>query len=237
MIPLLLACSEPSPPPVEQKLAEASEEVIFASVENLGPHLYLSTLVREELRGERLESRHVEAAEILWEDWDNFSHRRLVDGRPVSELVVVEHRAWKRRAAGEWSRKADAEPYRVQLRSSWNAWEQAIAPFQDAIEWESVAIEELEGRETQRYRIFLAEGEKDAVRSRGLVPVSLEGEVWVDKATAVRILGEARGELSDDGYRRQFTIKVSRSQIGQEQGISPPGVVKDQRLTPEGDGL
>jgi hypothetical protein len=236
MISLLLSCSEPPPPPPGQQLAQASEQVIFASVETLGAHLFRSTSTREELRGERLESRHVESVEIRWQDWDNFSQRRLVDGKAVNELIVKDHRAWKKRSSGGWAKKNDAEPYRVQLRSSWNAWDQAISPFKEDIEWLPVSTEELEGRETQRYRLALS-ARDEGEQSSGLRAIRLEGDVWVDQRTAVRILGDVEGELvGKDGYRRTFSIKVNRSLIGEDQGITAPASINEKRVNPENEG-
>ena len=109
-------------------------------------------------------------------------------------------------------------------------------PFKDDIEWLPVSTEELEGRETQRYKLSLS-SQADADLASGLRAIRLEGDVWVDQRTAVRILGDVEGELAGkDGYRRRFSIKVNRSLIGEEQDIATPVGVREKRLNPENVG-
>lgn len=244
------ACAtEPSesprtPPPLT--LEAASEQVTFASIEQLGPHRSLATLERVESHAGRETSRHTESVDIRWESWDRFQYRRDVDGRPVSESVVSDGQAWHRRQGGRWSLIADPETHRQQLRLTWNAWEQAVGPFGDRMALTRVGLEPVEGRRAIRYTLSLTpsvaeqasssssasssasvvgEGGKSSRRRRpsaSFEPTSLSGVVWVDEATAVRLTGQVTGTLARADYTRTLSLQLARTGIGLSQDITPP---------------
>ena len=173
MIFLLLACFRVPEEPPEKKLMEASEEVIFASVEELGPHVFIASINRQEFQGEDQLSSHDEVLEIRWKDWDNFSYVRMVDERPVTDILVVDRTAWRKKKNGTLSKHKDAEPFRIQMTNSWNMWDQIMAPFQETIEYSGKSEEEVEGRKTQRYALSLDSNK--ILKSSSLKPFSLNG--------------------------------------------------------------
>ncbi len=89
-----------------------------------------------------------------------------------------------------------------------------MGPFQDAIDYESKSVEEVEGRKTQRYQLSL---DSDKIlKSRSLKPFVLSGDVWIDQDSAVRILADVHGELKKGIYRKKIHLKLSRMKIGEE---------------------
>ena len=228
-------------------LSDASQEVQFESVDRLGPHLYLASIRHRAARADGAVDRTDEAVEIRWQDWDTFAFRRVVDAQLQSAVVTVEGRPWSLRSKGRWERREDAEPYRLDLRQSWNAWEQALEPFDDRIVLEEEGSELFEGRAVRRYTVSLApESDDDAVLARGkgkrrrqtrhqkassVQLLSLTGRVWVDEGTAVRLQADVTGELEHRGRRRTVELQLTRSGIGQSQDIEPP-VGAGQRLRP-----
>ena len=227
------ACSE-SPRLPEPTLAEASQEVRFQSVDALGPHAYLATTIRTDLREGEVVSEVQEIFEIQWQGWDDFEMRRTVDGDMVSCVRVAEGRAWVLRN-GAWLKRPDAEPYRQELRLSWSGWDQALGGYHERVGYSEAQDGVIEGRPARRYVVELepprgvtaptlgADPEaEDAVPLSG--PRSLTGFVWVDQLTAVRLVADVQGELVQDSLTRRTQLKLSRSAFGQDQGIVTPAV-------------
>jgi hypothetical protein len=216
----LLACVPKAPEEPEVTLAEASEKVTFASVEMLGAHTYLATSIRVELRRGREMSRHTEVVEIRWEDWDNFSHRRTVDDRTVADVVVSDGVAWSRRLGGPWKTKDDSESSRVQLKTTWNSWQQTISSFGDLVVMREGESEAVEGRLARHYVISLSD--LPPVGDDATQPLALSGDLWVDESSAVRLTGKLEGVLGREGYRRQVELQIVRTAIGMPQNIELP---------------
>lgn len=215
-----LACVWSPEKTEEERLAEASQDVIFASVEQLGVHRYQAQVRRKEFRGDLKISEHEEQVQIEWVDWDNFSYVREVDSKEVMNLVVVDHTAWQLRKNGSWAKRPDAEPYRVQMRSSWNTWEQVVAPFSEALLWRELGASTLEGREVQRYELSL--DTQNIPQRRNLIPKSISGSVAIDQATAVRIYAEVQLVSEHDDYRKEVSIQLKRQDIGEEIRVKEP---------------
>jgi len=237
-----VACTPEGPPAAD--LADASVEVQFESVDRLGPHRYLASIKHRTVRDDGGVSRTDEAVEIRWQDWDTFEYRRVVDAELQSAVVTVDGKPWTLRSRGRWEAREDAEPYRLDLRQSWNAWDQALEPFGDRVQLEEAGQELFEGRPVRRYRVSLApEAERTASTKKGKRrrkvhvprhddgPVSLSGVVWVDEGTAVRLQAEVTGELTQRGRQRTIDLQLTRSGIGLDQGVSPPKGAR-HRATP-----
>jgi len=233
--------------PDDLDLGDASQEVQFESVDALGPHLYLASIKHRTTRSDGSTERSDEAVEIRWQDWDTFTFRRVVDAQLQSAVVTVDGRPWSLRSKERWERRDDAEPYRLDLRQSWNAWQQALEPFDGRIEFEEEGTELFEGRVVRRYLVSLAPEPDEPPPERGkgkrrrkqrhkptkpITLISLEGRVWVDEGTAVRLQAEVSGELEQRGRRRTVELQLTRSGIGLPQEIEPP-VGGSRRVRPE----
>ncbi|NOY25518.1 MAG: hypothetical protein GXP62_06555 [Oligoflexia bacterium] len=224
----LASCGLPkacdAPPPPEALLADASSDVTFASVEMLGPHHYLSSLTRTDSR-QGVPDRVVdEVVEISWQDWDNFQVRRLVDGDPQRETIVADGHAWVK-TGDRWDARDDAEPHRLQLRTTWNTWDQVLASFQQHMKLVPAGDDIVDGRSASRYTLeMLPADQAPRPKSWGFQPISLQGTVWVDKATAVRLKVQLQAVSRRQGLTQSVRFTLQRSNIGEFQEIrSPPG--------------
>ena len=128
---------------------------------------------------------------------------------------------------GDWERRPDAEPYRVQLRQKWNVWERVTRPFEAGLSFISVGEEPIEGRSGHRYQLVFSDV-KDV--QSGLRPESIEGDIWVDTETAVRLLGDIRAQLTSEGYTKVMSLKLSRTDINTLEPIRSPDA---PQLSPE----
>ena len=221
-----------------QALAAASQRVVFESLDKLGPHRSLASLRRMEERPDREATRTEDAVEIAWKDWNNFEHRRVADGRLASLTRVVDGTTYLQRSPTQWERRDNPEPARVELRDSWNLWELGLAPFDERLVLEEDRQELIEGRPTRVYRLTLApppeapkaKGKKARKTSEDPI-FSLEGWVWVDSASAARLLAEVKGAWRQGDRTRRVELDLAVSAIGQEPELNPPPT---ENLSPPG---
>lgn len=250
LIPLILvlgcrSCEE-APPEPEMTLTEAADEATFASVEKLGPHRCTSTITRVDSRDGVAGAAHVEVAEISWRDWDRFRLSRVMDGEPVSDVIVVGGKPWAREYDGPWDARDDAEIFRVQLQSTWDSWDTALEPFGERITFTEVGRELIEGRWAHRFSVSLApdpaaattaegappkkEKKKERARRASFTPLTLTGTVWIDEISAVRLLAEVEGQVKQGNLVRSISLKLARSAFGEDLNIDPPP--KEARAKP-----
>ena len=230
-----------APPEHIPTLDEVSGQVQFESVERLGSHHFLATVYREEERGGVVSSVSEETVEIKWQDWDHFEYRRLVNGRAKSEVRVVRGHAWVKKGSGKWSRKDDAERYRVQLRGTWSAWDNALESFLDRLLLTEQEGGLVEGRPVRSFAVGLtsevverlAAGEnkvkvRDGMqrRAREGGPVKLSGSVSLDEATAVRLAADVKGVYRRGEVIKRVELKLTRGSIGEPQVIRKPTTSK-----------
>ena len=81
MVWLWLACTDQNSGKVvepEKTLITASQEVIFASTEVLGPHRFRSVFEQTEFHGEDVRNTHREVLSIDWLDWDHWQATHMV---------------------------------------------------------------------------------------------------------------------------------------------------------------
>ena len=117
----ILACvNQETVKPTE--LVEASQNVIFAATETLGPHRFQVISIRQEYRSDQLELESTEVLDIEWHSWDSFSFSHNVDGESTLEVVVTSGSCWKRMYGGEWQRRPDAEPYACIKMELWTEY-------------------------------------------------------------------------------------------------------------------
>ncbi len=223
-------------------LAQVSQQVQFEAVDSLGPHHFLGSVHHRRMRSDGTVGRTDEAVEIRWQDWDSFEFRRSVDGELATAVIARSGVPWMIQANGTWRREEDAEPFRLELRQSWNAWDQALEPYLDRIVYDDRGTEVVEGRQARRYGLSLAppvarpdaasRGGKAAKRRKagrdksaepsGDRLLSIAGEVWVDESTAVRLLADVQAERIHRGRSHAVELKVVRSDIGRDQQIQAP---------------
>ena len=208
-------------------LVEASQKVIFAATETLGSHRFQVVSTRQEYRGETLELESTEVLDIDWHSWDSFSFSHQVDGQSTLEVIVTDGAAWKRMYGGEWQRRPDTEPYRVQLRQKWNVWDRVTRPFISDLSFASQGQEDIEGRSSHHYQLAFSESTQN---QSGLKAESIQGDVWVDTETAVRLLADIEARLTSERYTKVISLKLSRTDINQLKAIVAPDA---PQLSPE----
>ena len=213
-------------------LPEAADKAIFATVEQLGPHRCLASVVRTDFKDGVERASHEETVDVAFRSWDRFRVQRLMDGRNVSEIVVVRGKAWMRQAEGPWDERDDAETSRVQLQNTWDIWDEALEPFLDRVQLTEEGKDLLEGRPTQRYAVGLTPLLPDQKLGEGLQPSSLLGTVWIDEAPAVRLMAQVEGTLTDGSRSRTVRLKLARSDFGVDLGIRAPDRADARRAKP-----
>ena len=224
VLAVLAGChrQEQAPQDPPETLEQVSQKIGFGTVANLGPHRMEGSITRKVMSNE-FTSDHDTQLTIVWQDWDNFETRRVVDGEVQSHVLVVDARLWVRNSKGRMERQDDPEPYRGELRLLWNFWQEGLEPFHGRVEMEPLELGILEGRPAQRYGLKLAEA-PEGWRS-GVTPIDLSGSVWLDQATAVRLLVEDEGSWrvgGEDGLLRRMELRLVRSAIGAPQGLMTP---------------
>ncbi len=241
-IPLLLltlsacrGCGEEEVEPT-MTLPEAADEAIFASVEKLGAHRCMATFSRKDVRDGVAAGGQEQAVDIAWRDWDRFKVTRLTNGEPSSEVIIVGGRPFARTMGGRWEEKEDAETYRVQLQSTWDTWDEALEPFGDRIALTEVGRELIEGRWSRRFAISLKPAPAATGRRAAFTPRSLSGTVWLDELTAVRLLAEVEGVLTQGNLQRTITLRLVRSDFGEDLGIRAPELGGANGRRPRQDG-
>ncbi len=186
---LAMGC-EPAPEP-EQELLEASEVVSFGDIANLGPHRLEASIHRAQVVDGRRDEVAQEQVQLVWRDWNNFQLARRRDGVIISQVLVEEGSARVRQADGRLLSVSDVEPHRVELRMAWDVWGLALSVFDGAMQLEHQGEGQLDGRTASHYRVGLS---PDGERQHGrIVADSLEGSLWLDEATAVRLMAEVEG--------------------------------------------
>ena len=199
---------------VQEQLLLASETVIFASAEQLGPHKLQTVYAQQEYHGEDVRTSSKEIVDMDWVDWDNWHAKRMVDEEIVSNVWIVAGKTIEQQGKN-YVEQADGEPYRVQLRSTSSQWDSVIRAFQPYIVWEFQAKQDMDGRVVHMYTAKFTEPD---VKKMGVHPLRFQGTVWVDEQTAVRLLGKIEMTVVQGSYKKDIQFQVQRSDI-QSSGV------------------
>lgn len=229
MLLLLLACDDPTEADNAAALTAASEQVTFGTVGALGPHRLEASVVRAVTAardgGPAGETRTTRESLVLaWKDADHWSFSSSRDGRVRNRVVVYDAVAWSAQNDAPLERKGDAELFRVELAQSWDPWQLALDGVRDQIGLTPGAPEVVEGRRVVRHEVApvpLAPGAR-----RTWTVSSASGVVWIDEATAVRLLGEVRVSASARHETSETALTFALSSIGVDPGIAAPAAEK-----------
>jgi hypothetical protein len=224
----------------EIALTEISSEVQFASVKQLGPHRMSAQIQRKDERSGVITAENGETLLLVWQDEDYFSTQILRDGRTQSAVVVSAGVPYRQKRGKTWTEKEDAEPLRVDVYTTWNVWENALDLFNDRIQYTDPVEDVYEGRDTRRFSVSLNSPEsgtkRDAKRRRkDGEPILLEGQVWIDSATAVRLKAEVIGVWRRGELEKTVQLSLVRSDIGIAQEVLPPDGPLERKGSPLDD--
>lgn len=229
----LLACGRDGEEAAPPTLTTAAERVTLGTVRDLGPCIVRGSL-RRETAGPGITRASDQASELRWKDQDNWSWVLTRDGRTVEETLVWDAVAWTRTGERAFARKGDAEPYRVQLASVWDPWA-SLESFARQVVLTPGDVEDLEGRRVVRHVASLAPPPERP--RRGWSVDAVEGTVWIDEATALRLQGDVTVSARDGDLRQTLHLAFSVTAIGSDPGLpTPPGAAPEPSKTAsEGD--
>ena len=213
--------TEPPPPTIEG----VSQQITFDSVSDLGPHYSVGSIQRTDTRSGNEKFEQSESIEIAWNSWESFHFQRGVDGEPTFEAIVHEGTSSTRNGRGAWKTSRDGESARLDVYTAWNTWDEALAGFKGRIGFEPHGETIIDGRPAKQFTLVLLPKpvrSKRPKRARRLQPHRLEGEVSIDKATAVRLRATVHAVAKQGNLVRHTEFKIRRSGIGEVQSIEAP---------------
>jgi hypothetical protein len=221
----LFGCRTVDPAEAPPTIEGVSQQITFDSVTRMGAHHATASIHREELREGVLSSESTEAIDIAWNSSESFHFQRLVDGSLTFEAIVHEGKSAHRDGRGPWRSEYDGEGARTDVYTAWNAWDEALAGFKDRVDFEDLGATVVDGRPARRFSVSLLPEVKTSKRvrhSKRMRPQHLEGEVILDMATAVRLRAQVKAVEKQGTVRRRTTLTISRSGLGEIQGIQAP---------------
>ena len=216
---LLAACRSGGQSPVDAAPAAAAKTT-FASSEALGAHVMQSrsetTIEREGVAAATVKETMV----LRWQDDDHWQLVREREGARLSEVRVWEGHAWQADGRGPFRDRGDAEPLRAELSVHADPWQDVLASNADRVGYVDSGEEDIEGRKVWRYELQLLPGAPGAGKSRDVLGV--EGQVWIDQATAVRLAGDLTVRARSRDQIRSTHLQFSMSRIGGDAQVEPP---------------
>ncbi len=218
MVILLLACSDPPAAP-EERVA-AADRAILASAAELGSYQSTATVLRTWTGKEGATRSLKEDFELRWEDPDRWSLILSRDGRQTQRAVVFGGIPYLSIGDRPIERREDAEPLRVQLAAAWNPWEQAIQPLSDQLSYSEVREDLWEGRAV---RVFSLSAKEPSPKSRpSWVIREVQGEVWLDEATSVRLKADLKLGAQGKKESMDLTFSLQITGIGSPTSLTDP---------------
>ncbi len=221
LLPLLLACNESGPvaqPP--EVFPEAADRTTFASAEALGAYVMEAHSEVTTTRGEGPPGVVSEVTRLRWQSEDQWQWLKVRDGLPVAEVRVWEGVAWRRSGEGEFRRQADVASARADLTLSGDPWSGALGTAAARVEYREAVEEDIEGRKVWRYRLALRANDTPGRKTRDVTRV--EGQVWIDQETAVRLAGELTVETTFRSQRKSTQLRFAVTNLGGKAGVEPP---------------
>ena len=223
----ILGCSDPEPKEAPVTIETVSQKITFDSVARLGPHHAVADISRERWKAGELDRSSSESIEVAWNSWESFHFQRRVNGERTFEAIVHGDTHASRGRSGPWRPDFDGEHARMDVYTSWNAWDEALAGFRKRIVFENMGDTVVDGRSAQRFKLSLMPPPKKKRASgkhRRFQPHRIEGEVVLDKATAVRLRAQAVAIEKKGDRTRKTTLQIRRTGIGEAQVITTPAV-------------
>jgi len=214
--------------------AQVAQTATFETLKTLGAHRAESlTLYKQWVDGGTLEERDL-AVVLTWAAPDRFQWRRLRDGKLRQEILLADGEGWKRTGSRAYQLLGSTEVHQSALAEHWRLWETALEPFEGRIELRPMGDGLVEGRTAWHYAVALIPAASTARETRTTL-TSLEGSVWIDKATAVRLVAEVSGSWTTLGrlpLHHAIEFSLVRSGFGEAQDVRPPFTMR-KRLDDE----
>jgi len=222
------ACGEKPKPQNALLTAQVAQTATFETLKGLGAHRAESlTLNKQWVDGGTLEERDL-AVVLNWEGPDRFQWRRLRDGKLRQEILLAEGSGWTRTSTRAYQLLGSTEVHQNALAEHWRLWESALEPFEERIDLRPMGDGLVEGRTAWHYTVALIPAASTA-RETGTTLTSLEGSVWIDKTTAIRLVAEVSGTWTTLGrlpLHHAVEFSLVRSRFGEPQDVRPPFTMK-----------
>lgn len=217
---LLAGCGEAER--AAEARAQAAEEVTLQSAGELESYVLTARTDRTWTTTGGSARAVTEDFELRWDGPDTWALRTSRDGRPQQRVILYNGEPWSAAGDTPLSRRGDPEPWRVQLRQSWDPWILATESARDRIRLTEARADTYEGRPARVYTASLREPPPGRKGRPAWEPTLVEGEVWLDEQTAVRLSvelhlqAEGRKETLDVRYRARM------EGVGADAGVPNP---------------
>lgn len=221
MLLLLIACrgvGSGSTP--EEALLDASKEVTFGTVKDLGSHRMQALITRSVTPTGGAALVTEEQVTLAWQDERTWSYQATRDGKVRNEVVVFDGAPW-RRTGGRWERAEDAQSWEVQLASVWDPWRLAFESLESSLRLVPETLDEIEGRRAWKQRVEVIPAPQGRRRKPWTATVA-EGSVWLDEATALRLVGDVHVVAEAPGKSMDITLRFATSGIGMDARVRAP---------------
>lgn len=234
----IVACSGDTPTVTR---AEVSERVTLDSMARLGTWQMHATWSRTKSRDGAAPQTRATSMELLWVDLDHWCYSRLAGDVVESRMLVRDAVGWEQRGTGRWSAGRDPQALRTQLDTTWDPWDEALSWFAGRITYTPVGSEEIAGRKAEHYTLGLEpepelKGKQKPKVAGPWKPTSLEGDLWVDQETAVRLQAKVKGAARGQGQEMQVELVLGVSGIGEDPGLPDPAGPAPAGAPPPGEG-
>lgn len=225
----LLACSaEPIPVVEAVALPVVAKRTTFATMMAFGSFRLdaRTTTTTHTFSGDE---KQEESYSLRWNDASAWQTVRGRDGIRVEELRVWDNLAWHATGSGPFVNKGDGEPFRAALAGAWDPWHDAVGNFSNSIGFREVGTEQVEGRAATVYTL---EPILNVPSRKSAQFLGVEGQVWIDQATAARIVGDVTLRTKHHERERTVSLRFSVTEIGGTPGVEPPPGVEMRVVSP-----
>ncbi len=227
MRPLLvlwsLGCADAPTTAEPVALPVAAERTTFASAEALGAYVLEARTQTTTTPAGGEASVVEETTRLRWRDDEHWQYVRERGGERLSETLVWEGEVYKAGRSGERRRSGDSEVARMELGQQADPWARTLGPLSSRVSLTEAGEEIIETRRVHRYALGLTPESPAGGSPRKARTVSgVEGQVWIDEATAVRLAGELVLTTETEGTVTQKRLRFSMSALGGDPAVPSP---------------
>jgi hypothetical protein len=221
LLPLLLACNEDGPPVQPPEVfPEAAARTTFASAEALGAYVLEAHRKITTTRASGETTVVTELSRLRWQSEAQWQWLEMRDGARVSEVRVWEGTAFRASGSGLFRRQLDVAGARGDLTVSGDPWSRSLGTAADRVSYDEAREEEIEGRKVWHYRLGLLLSDSPGRKARDVLGV--EGQVWIDQQTAVRLAGDVTVETTFRSQRKRTQLRFAMTNLGGNAAVEAP---------------
>lgn len=224
MTPLVLlvtlGCADAPAPVAPVTLDVAADRATFATAEELGAYVLEARVVTTHEPDGGDVTTTEELTRLRWQDDMHWQYVRERAGERLSDTRVWEGEVWRAGRSGQLRAGGDAEVARMELGRQADPWERTLGPLASRVQLTEVGEDNVETRRAHRYQLSLKPAPPTSRKSTEVTGV--EGQVWIDEATAVRLAGEVTVTTRGKRARTTRQLRFSMSAIGGQAEVPAP---------------